>query len=124
VILGIRPDAFEDDAYAPTALPRIDIEVSVLEELGPEANLIFPIEASPVDAEEVREAADHETETELLADDPRARFVARIDPRTHARVGERHRLAVDPARFHFFDVASGASLTFDGRASTGGVPPG
>jgi hypothetical protein len=39
-------------------------------------------------------------------------------------VGERHRLAVDPARFHFFDVASGASLTFDGRASTGGVSPG
>jgi multiple sugar transport system ATP-binding protein len=92
-------------------LPRIDIEVSVLEELGPEANLIFPIEASPVDAEAVREAADHETETELLADDPRARFVARIDPRTRARIGERHRLAVDPSRFHFFDVATGASLT-------------
>jgi multiple sugar transport system ATP-binding protein len=118
VILGIRPDAFEDESFARSDLPRIEIEVSVLEELGPESNLIFPIEASPVDAEAVREAADHETETELLADDPRARFVARIDPRTGARIGERHRLAVDPSRFHFFDVASGASLTTRLRPAT------
>ena len=43
---------------------------------------------------------------------------ARVDPRTTARVGSAVRLAVDPARFHFFDPDSGASLlglTFLGR---------
>ena len=37
-------------------------------------------------------------------------FTARVDPRTSARVGERITLAVDPARFHFFDPESGRSL--------------
>ena len=35
---------------------------------------------------------------------------ARVDPRTAARVGGSLRLAVDPARFHFFDADSGLSL--------------
>ena len=37
-------------------------------------------------------------------------FTARVDPRTTARVGDAVRLAVDPARFHFFDPETGRSL--------------
>jgi len=37
-------------------------------------------------------------------------FNARVDHRTHAAPGERLRLAVDPARFHFFDPQTGAAL--------------
>jgi hypothetical protein len=36
-----------------------------------------------------------------------ALFTARVDARTGARVAGTLRLAVDPARFHFFDPASG-----------------
>jgi hypothetical protein len=45
-----------------------------------------------------------------LVTDRGALLNARVDPRTSARVGARLRLAVDPARFHFFDASSGASL--------------
>jgi multiple sugar transport system ATP-binding protein len=45
----------------------------------------------------------------------RALFTARVDARTAARVGSPLELAVDPARFHFFDPESG--LRLDGAAA-------
>ena len=37
-------------------------------------------------------------------------FTARVDPRSDARIGRSMELAVDPARFHFFDIDDGAAL--------------
>ncbi len=34
VILGIRPESFEDATFADPALPQVDVEVQVVEELG------------------------------------------------------------------------------------------
>jgi multiple sugar transport system ATP-binding protein len=110
VILGIRPGDFEDLEFSNAGLPQVEVTVAVLEELGEEAHAIFPVDAPRVEAEELRAAADDEDET-LIADDTRALFNARIDPRTKARVGARIRLTVNPARFHFFDPDSGDSLT-------------
>ena len=46
---------------------------------------------------------------QLLAGD-QAVFHARVDPRTAASAGAPLRLSVDPARFHFFDSASGENI--------------
>ena len=108
VILGIRPDAFEDVARAELGLPTIEVEVAVLEELGSEAHVIFPVDAARVEADELRDATDDE-DTQLLADDS-SLFTARIDPRTTARPGGKVTLAVDPAGFHFFDPDTGETL--------------
>jgi multiple sugar transport system ATP-binding protein len=81
----------------------------VLEELGSDTHVIFPIDAPRVEAEELRAAADHE-EDALLADE-RSLFNARVASRTEARVGEPLRLAVEPASLYFFDPDTGASLT-------------
>jgi multiple sugar transport system ATP-binding protein len=108
VVLGVRPEDFEDAAFADPALPRLKAEVAVLEELGSDAHIIFPIDAARVEAADVR-ATREEDEEGLLAED-QALFNARVDPRTHARTGATVTLAVDPARFHFFDVATGDSL--------------
>jgi len=109
VILGIRPEMFEDAAYADSGLPQLDVEVSVLEELGSDAHVIFPVDAPRVDAAQVR-AAREEDEDVLAADDAML-FNARVDPRTNARRGGALRLAVDPGRLHFFDVETGEALT-------------
>ena len=108
VILGIRPESFEDAAFAEPGLPQIEVEVGVMEDLGADAHVIFPIAAPPVDAAELRAARDDE-DAAVLADEG-ALFNARVDPRTSARRGGRLRLAVDPSRLHFFDPRNGESL--------------
>jgi multiple sugar transport system ATP-binding protein len=82
--------------------------VNVLEELGSDSYVVFSIDAPRVDTEELRETLEGE-DASLLAGD-RAVFHARVDPRTAAAAGASMRLAVDPARFHFFDCASGENI--------------
>jgi multiple sugar transport system ATP-binding protein len=115
VILGIRPESFEDAALADPSLPAVDVEVLVLEELGSDSHVIFTIDAPRVEAEELRAAADHEDEG-LIADD-RAVWNARVSARTEARAGQRLRLALDPTQLYFFDPGTGASLTAGARAA-------
>jgi multiple sugar transport system ATP-binding protein len=107
IVLGIRPESFEDAAFASSDLPSIDVEVVVLEELGADAHVFFHIDAQRVSAESLE--AEAGTEATLVVE-PRALVNARVDPRTKANVGDRLMLAIDPARFHFFDPTTGASL--------------
>ena len=105
VVLGIRPEAFEDARFAAGELPTVDVSVVVLEELGADSFALFRVDAPRITAE-LLEAGDDAT---LLAE-PTALFSARLDPKTRATVGEQLTLAVDPSEFHFFDPKSGATL--------------
>src|SRR5215213_9998186 len=111
VVLGIRPECFEDAELASPGLPSIDVRIEVVEELGSDAHVFFHVEAPSVTAE-LLEAAE-EDQAGLLRSDL-ALFTARVDARTRARPGADLRLAIDPARFHFFDLDTGASLTTEG----------
>jgi len=106
VVLGIRPETFEDVAFAQLGQPTIDIEPTVVEDLGSDANVLFPVRAPRISAESLQAQAEDAT---LLADEE-SLFTARVDPRTGARAGDRMTLALDPARFHFFDPDTGESL--------------
>jgi multiple sugar transport system ATP-binding protein len=107
VVVGIRPEAFEDAALADPSLPQWDVEVDVVEDLGPDTHVIFQVDAPPVDVTEVREAAGDE---DALLPSDRVTFTARVDPQTSARPGRTLRVAVDPVRFHFFDPGTGLRL--------------
>src|SRR3989440_4999258 len=109
VILGIRPEAFDDAAFAKSGLPRVGVTVEVLEELGSDAYVFFRVAAPRVTVES-RDAADEEAG--LLAEDD-SLFTARVDPATSGRISAPLQLAADPASFHFFDVQSGESLLAD-----------
>ncbi|MBA3364539.1 MAG: sn-glycerol-3-phosphate ABC transporter ATP-binding protein UgpC [Actinobacteria bacterium] len=117
IVLGIRPENFEDAAFAPRELPQIEVRVEVLEELGSDAFLFFELDAEPVVVEEAVSLEDEDAA--LLAHRERSLFGARVDPRTAARVGETIRLAVDPSRFHFFEGDTGRNLL-----GAGNGPPG
>jgi multiple sugar transport system ATP-binding protein len=106
VVLGIRPESFEDAAFAPPEIPRIEVEVEVLEELGSDAHLFFHVDAPRMTSEALEASEDDAT---LLVEE-KALFNARVDPRTKAAIGARLSLAVDPARFHFFAPETGKSL--------------
>jgi multiple sugar transport system ATP-binding protein len=106
IILGIRPESFEDAAFADPSLPRIGVTTRVVEELGADTHVIFEVDAPPVDASAVREASGDEAV--FLAG--KTVFTARVDPRTHARVNAPIELAADPRGFYFFDSATGEAL--------------
>jgi multiple sugar transport system ATP-binding protein len=106
VVVGIRPESFEDAAFSPGDLPSFEAGVVVLEELGSDAHVFFHLNTRRVTAERL-EAQEGDVP---LADDSHALVNARVDPRSSARVGDRVTLTVDPARLHFFDVETGASL--------------
>jgi multiple sugar transport system ATP-binding protein len=114
VILGIRPESFEDAALADPSLPQVEVEVAVLEELGSDAHVIFTLDAPRVEAEALRAAHDDE-EAGLIVED-RAVWNARVDSKTAAQTGRTMRLSVDPSELYFFDPASGESLV-DGRVA-------
>jgi multiple sugar transport system ATP-binding protein len=114
VVVGVRPEAFEDAAFGEAGLPQIPIQVRVLEELGSDSNVFFELDVEPVVVEDA--VSDDEGEDgQLLAGRERALFVARVDPRTSARVGGELRLAVDPSRLYFFSAETGERL-LDERA--------
>ena len=106
VVLGIRPECFEDATLAQPGKPTLDIEPSVVEELGAEVHALFPVKAPPVTAERLDVAP---TEASLLLE-AHSLFTARLDARTSARPGAPLRVAVDPERFHFFDPETGENL--------------
>jgi len=118
LVLGIRPESFEDAAFASSDLPTLDVRVEVLEELGSDAFVFFHSETAVVGAEAQTSSED---DAAALVESG-ALLTARVDPRTAARVGERLRLAVDPARLHFFDADSGASLLAASVPRTEPVP--
>ncbi len=111
VIAGIRPEAFEDAAFADPSLPRIDVKVEVVEELGADTHVLFSVAAPRVEVTEVREAAGDEDTA--LATVEGSLFTARVDPATSAKPGAQLRLAVDPSRFHYFDPETGLRLERD-----------
>jgi multiple sugar transport system ATP-binding protein len=109
VVLGIRPETFEDAAFmGSTALPTLDVEVVVVEELGSDAHVFFRVEAARI-ATETLEGEEDDAAADL-GGQRGSLLNGRVDPRTSARVGEKLRLSVDPTRFHFFDAETGASL--------------
>jgi multiple sugar transport system ATP-binding protein len=106
VMLGIRPEAFDDAAFSSTQLPRVEVTVDVLEELGSDSHVFFRVAAPRVTIETRDATSDDAT---ILAEHD-SLFIARVDPATKAGVGEPLELTLDPAKFHFFDVETGRSL--------------
>ncbi|HEU5214992.1 MAG TPA: sn-glycerol-3-phosphate ABC transporter ATP-binding protein UgpC [Gaiellaceae bacterium] len=107
VIAGLRPEAFEDAAFADPSLPRLDVRVEVVEELGADTHVLFSVDAPRVEVGEVREAAGDE---DALVAVSGSLFTARVDPGTSAQPAQSLQLAVDPSRFHYFDAETGLRL--------------
>jgi multiple sugar transport system ATP-binding protein len=105
VILGIRPEDFEDAAFVAGAPPEraITTVVTLREALGSEVLVHFPLAAPATrtaDADELVEPLGHASST----------LIARVDPQTAAREGEPLRLVVDTRRLHFFEPESGLAI--------------
>ena len=98
VIVGIRPEDFEDAALlAESNGSCLDVDVALAEPMGAEVIAHFPL---PVSSPGARSSL-----LELV--DPQggsgSTLTACLNPRSSAHAGGRLRLAVDIDRLHFFD---------------------
>jgi multiple sugar transport system ATP-binding protein len=105
IVLGIRPESFEDATLAP-AQPTIDVLVEVLEDLGSDAHVFFTADTRSATPEAL-EAAD---DARGLIDVGGALLTARVHAGSAIRAGARATLAVDPRGLQFFDPATGLRM--------------
>jgi multiple sugar transport system ATP-binding protein len=112
VVTGIRPEHLEDAALVPGAAPESVIEVSVelREELGAEVNAHCTVGVPPLQVAAVAIGDSEPDEAEIEEVPQMPAIIARLDPRTAIREGERARVHVDLDSLHFFDPDSGDSL--------------
>ena len=113
VVLGIRPEAF---SLGNPALPTIDVRVEVVEDLGSEMHVFFPVDAHPITAESLESASE-----QGFLSVGGALFTARVDAGAGVSVGSTVSLGVDASRFHYFDADSGARLTGEPMAALAGA---
>jgi multiple sugar transport system ATP-binding protein len=117
VVLGIRPTSFSlAGPGCDPEWPRLTAPIDVTEALGAECNLLFTVDAPPVATDDVKAAIGGESgadEGRLLADDRRARFVARIQGRPPVGAGGSAQLAIDPSQIHLFDRSTGEALDLE-----------
>ena len=111
IVLGIRPEAFEDSLYAKDSeyTESISIKVTLLEQLGSDSYIHFYKDLKPVQTEAIEEIlADEGEDITVLGDE--TKFIARINPNSTVKEGEEINLSIDPSKLHFFDPDSGNAL--------------
>jgi multiple sugar transport system ATP-binding protein len=124
VIVGIRPEDFEDASLISADLRdsglTFNATIDVIESLGSEKYVYF--------TRELGQTANVAELQELARDSGRADIggaseavVARLDPATRLSEGEDARLWVDVRTLHVFDPASGRNLTLGDTGSPAGA---
>ena len=111
IVMGIRPEAFEDGNYANANefSESIKVSVSLLEQLGSDSYIHFYKDIKPVQTEAIEEIlADEGEDISVLGDN--TKFIARINPNSTVVEGEEIELKIDPSKLHFFNPESGDAL--------------
>ena len=112
IVLGIRPEAFEDSVYANKKefTEEINIDVSLLEQLGSDTYIHFFKDIKPVQTEAIEEIlADEGEDISVLG--TQTKFIARINPNATIEDGQNINLAIDPTKLHYFDPETGMAIT-------------
>jgi multiple sugar transport system ATP-binding protein len=108
IILGIRPEDFEDTSVEPDvpADRRMKVEVNLTEPLGAEVLVYFGTAATGVVSSAAAADVGEDAEVHFGSDGEvgdKTRMCARVSPRTRIRLGQAAELAVDTSRLYFFD---------------------
>ena len=113
IILGIRPEDFEDAAIEPDAPAdrRIKVTADLTEPLGSEVLVHFGTEATAVVSSAAAADAGEDADIRLGEDeDVSTRLIARVSPKSHVALGQQVELAVDTSRLYFFDPETRAAI--------------
>ncbi len=108
VIVGLRPEHFEDAAFASDSLSgqRAQVALDQVEPLGATTLLHLRVDAAPVTALDDARAGGAPFAVGVAP----APLVAHVDGRSTARAGDTVTLTLETARAQFFDPVSGQAL--------------
>ena len=112
IVLGIRPEAFEDAVYANTSeyTEKINIDITLLEQLGSDTYIHFYKDIKPVQTKAIEEIlADEGEDISLLG--TQTKFIARINPNSSVKEGQSIDLSIDAKKLHYFDPETGLAIT-------------
>jgi multiple sugar transport system ATP-binding protein len=116
LMVGIRPEDFEDAALVPAAARDTGIifraNIDVVESMGSDVFVYFSKEfTSDVNAAELRELAEDSGSADTGASGES--ITARLDTETTAREGHESELWADLRNMHIFNPTTGANITLD-----------
>ncbi|TDT14928.1 carbohydrate ABC transporter ATP-binding protein (CUT1 family) [Ilumatobacter fluminis] len=97
IVLGIRPEDYEDAEFDKDGHPTIQAKVTLLEALGSEIMVHFGIDAPTVDS------GDPDAVDETGGG---ANAVGRFNPRSRVKPGEMATIAISTENLHFFDFGT------------------
>ncbi len=126
VIIGLRPENFEDAALVPAGARGNGIAfpatIDVLESMGSDVYVYFTtdLEGGGLDAAELQELARDSGRADTGASGDTV--VARLDAATSIREGQQADLWVDARAMHIFDPATGRNLSLAAQAGDGRGP--
>jgi multiple sugar transport system ATP-binding protein len=121
VILGIRPEEFEDAALVGDKPGHVfEAPVSLVESLGSEVYAHIEYEEGGAEAEELAELAADSGSADLPSSEQN-QAVARLEPATDVKAGASARLWIDTSKVHLFDPSNGKSLTVEKARQAAGT---
>jgi multiple sugar transport system ATP-binding protein len=109
VIVGIRPEHFEDASLVTLPAPGhvFKTKIEVLEALGSDSYAYFTVDSPRISSSELEELAD---ETNVASSAGGAQVVARLAAASGIRQGQEAQLWIDTSQLHLFDHETGRSL--------------
>jgi multiple sugar transport system ATP-binding protein len=114
VIVGIRPEQFEDATVASDVAPdhlKFRAKLDVVESMGSELFAYFDVQSDRVHTSELAELAKDAGMEDLPSHGGGQQVVARLDAASGARAGAEIELVLDTAGMKLFDPDGGRSLT-------------
>ena len=112
VILGLRPSDFEEASLVDETWARMSVTTHVTEALGSEINVIFVIDAPPVEHKDVADLvpAAEKGGAAVPLHEGKSMWTARVDAHSRVRAGDQIELGVDTRNLYFFDPDSGLAI--------------
>jgi multiple sugar transport system ATP-binding protein len=116
VIAGVRPESFEDASMIGDLRNErgvvFEAEIDLVESLGSDLYAYFHVESSGVESDQLADLVEERLEETGVPEvrEGQEQIVARLDPASKIKRGERAELWADTAKLHLFDAESGKRL--------------
>ncbi len=122
VVIGVRPEDFEDAQFAPEGHEGWSFEapIELTESMGSEIYAHFDFEqGEQIESEELRDLEADAGTSDVPQSGASGHAVARVDAGSDVRAGQRSKLWLNTEKIHIFDPSDGRSLTRADKGSGG-----